>query len=233
MSQHPLWSACEVKAAPIVQKSLTDTVEERIREMIVSGALEFGQQITERQLADQFDVSKTPVREAMARLVSEGLLEVKPRTGNFVFSPTEGVITQITDLRRLLECGALKSALRHDRDGLLAELRDNVARSRHVHESDDPSQSYRKLDNAFHATLFAYADNPYLSQAYDVIAHKVRAMRNRLTFPPAFIRVSLAQHEEVVDLLENDRVGEAVMHLDYHIGASFSDRARRLLASGA
>lgn len=222
-----------VRTGPIASRSLTDTVEERIRDMIVTGALEFGQQITERQLSDQFGVSKTPVREAMVRLALEGLVEIKPRAGNFVFVPTERMITQITDLRRLLESGALKSALRHDRDGLMAALRDNVAQSRLVQESEDPSRTYRKLDTAFHAIFFAYADNPYMSQAYDVIAHKVRSMRNRLTFPASFVRVSLAQHEEIVDLLEKDQVGQAVMHLDYHIGASFSDRARRLLANGA
>lgn len=223
----------DIRTGPIVSRSLTDTVEERIRDMIVTGALEFGQQITERHLSDQFGVSKTPVREAMVRLALEGLVEIKPRAGNFVFVPTEDMITQITDLRRLLESGALKSALRHNRDALLAALRDNIDQSRLVHESDDPSRTYRKLDNAFHAIFFAYADNPYMSQAYDVIAHKVRSMRNRLTFPPSFVRVSLAQHAEIVDLLERDQLGQAVMHLDYHIGASFSDRARRLLASGA
>lgn len=232
MTHHARLDVDEARTLPIVQKSLTETVEERIREMIVSGSLEFGQQITERQLSDQFGVSKTPVREAMVRLASEGLVEIKPRAGNFVFAPTEEMITQITDLRRLLERGALKSALHHDRDGLLAALKANVAAARHVLDAPEPSAAYRRLDSAFHAEFFAHAHNPYMSQAYDVISLKVRAMRNRLTFPPSFVRVSLTQHEEIVDLLDKDQIGQAVMHLDYHIGASFSDRARRLLASG-
>jgi DNA-binding GntR family transcriptional regulator len=222
----------EIRTGPIASRSLTDTVEERIREMIVTGALEFGQQITERHLSDQFGVSKTPVREAMVRLAQEGLVEIKPRAGNFVFLPTEDMITQITDLRRLLEGGALKSAMRHDRPALMAALRDNIGQSRLVMESADPSAAYRRLDNAFHAIFFAHAHNPYMSQAYDVIAQKVRAMRNRLTFPASFVRVSLTQHQEIVELLDGDQLGQAMMHLDYHIGASFSDRARRLLASG-
>jgi DNA-binding GntR family transcriptional regulator len=232
MTRYPPAEADDLKLTPIVQRSLTDTVEERIREMIVSGALEFGQQITERQLSDQFSVSKTPVREAMVRLAAEGLVEIKPRAGNFVFAPTSDMITQITDVRRLLESGALKSALRHDAGGLIAALRANVEASSQIQDSPDPAAAYRALDSAFHATLFAHAHNPYMSQAYDVIAHKVRAMRNRLTFPPSFVRVSLAQHAEIVTLLETDQVGLAVMRLDFHIGASFSDRARRLLAGG-
>jgi DNA-binding GntR family transcriptional regulator len=219
-------------AGPIVQKSLTDTVEERIREMIVSGSLEFGQQITERQLSDQFSVSKTPVREAMMRLAAEGLIDIKPRAGNFVFAPTRDMISQITDLRRLLETGALRSAMQHDAAGLLRALRENIEQSRRTDESAEPSDAYRKLDSAFHGLFFAHAHNPYLSRAYDVIAHKVRAMRNRLTFPAAFVRLSLAQHAEIVELLEEGRVGTAMMRLDYHVGASFSDHARRLLAGG-
>jgi hypothetical protein len=58
----------------------------------------------------------------------------------------------------------------------------------------------------------------------------VRAMRNRLTFPLSFISASLAQHGEIVRLLEQGHVGQAAAHLDYHIAASFTQRAKNLLA---
>jgi len=215
----------------IVPKSITEVVEEKIKYMIVFGELELGQHITERHFSEIFNVSKTPIREAMLRLASEGLIDIKPRTGAFVFSLSNKQIFQITDLRRILESGALRSAIRHDAEGLRAALRRNVEDSEDVQGHDNPAARYHALDSRFHALFLEYADNPYLSRAYDVIACKVRAMRNRLTFPPGFIGSSLDQHKEVVRLLDEGHVGQAVTYLEYHISASFSNRARRLLSS--
>lgn len=222
--------ACE-GVRPIVRPSLTETVAGQIKTMIVSGKLEFGQHLTERRLSEQFAVSKTPIREAMLSLATEGLIEIRPRQGTFVFSLTEQEIAQITDVRRVLEKGAMRSAMRHDAAGLLAALHANLAACTDLAEGSNAAADYRSIDNSYHALFFDFAHNPYIARAYEAVACKVRALRNRLTFPASFIRVSLTQHAEIVRLLDEGHVGQAAAQLDYHIAASFSERAKRLLAS--
>lgn len=220
--------SCSVE--PIIQASLSGTVAVRIKAMIVSGDLAFGQHLTERRLSEQFGVSKTPIREALLTLATEGLIEIHPRRGTFVFSLSARDIDQVTEVRRILEKGALGSAMRHNAAGLVAALRGNMAECANIADGPDASEEYRRLDARFHALFFEFADNPYIVRAYGAVACKALAMRNRLTFPANFIRISLAQHDDIVRQLEEGHLGQAVTHLDYHIAASFTNRAKRLLA---
>ncbi len=66
---------------------LTDIVCERVRTAIVQGELKLGEQVSEAQLATWLGVSKTPVRESLLRLKSEGLVDIQPQRGSFVFRP--------------------------------------------------------------------------------------------------------------------------------------------------
>jgi DNA-binding GntR family transcriptional regulator len=77
MSMHPITRP----------SSLKESVIERLRESIVTGELELGQPLSERALAERLNVSKTPVREALAQLRVEGLVLVYPQRGAYVFTP--------------------------------------------------------------------------------------------------------------------------------------------------
>jgi len=72
---------------------LTDLACERIREAIVGGEFKLGEQMSEAQLAQRLGVSKTPVREALLRLKGDGLVEIHPQRGSFVFSLTPAQVT--------------------------------------------------------------------------------------------------------------------------------------------
>jgi DNA-binding GntR family transcriptional regulator len=220
----------ETAAPTIASPSLTEATATRIKAMIISGELAFGQHLAERRLSEQFGISKTPIREAMLMLAAEGLIEIRPRYGTFVFSLTDCDIAHVTEVRWILENGALRAAMRHDAAGLIAALRKNLVACENLTDGENASHDYRRLDENFHALFFDFADNPYLVRAYELISCKVRAMRNRLTFPLSFIRASLAQHSEILRLLEEAHVGQAAARLDYHIAASFTQRAKHLLA---
>ena len=214
-------------------KSLTDAVQEKIADMIISGQLSFGQQVTENRLSEMFNVSKTPIREALLRLSSEGLIETKPRTGAFVFSLTQTEIVQINNLRAILETGALKAAMLNNSGEFLKALHDNLDESERLLADGDITDYYRKLDTEFHDQSFRYAENPYLSHAYNAIAAKVLAMRNRLTFPHNHLRVSIGEHREIVRALDEGHLGNACKLIEYHIAASFTERAKKLLVESA
>ena len=88
-------------------RSLTEMVITQIRELIVSGRLVLGEQLSESALAEQLGVSRTPVREAFLRLETERLVEVRPQRGTFVFQYGVAELRDICELREVLETGAL------------------------------------------------------------------------------------------------------------------------------
>src|SRR5258708_2618505 len=101
-------------------RSLTEMVIAEIRELIVSGRLPLGEQLSEGALAEQLGVSRTPVREAFLRLETERLVEVRPQRGTFVFQYDATELREICELREGLETGCLPITLARDRPPLIA-----------------------------------------------------------------------------------------------------------------
>ena len=84
-------------------KSLTDLALDSIRQLIVGGELAMGAQLSEATLAAQLGISKTPVREALLRLRVDGLIEIQPQRGTFVFSLTPRQVEEICVFREMVE----------------------------------------------------------------------------------------------------------------------------------
>jgi DNA-binding GntR family transcriptional regulator len=139
--------------------SKTDLVAALIRELIITGELAPGEQLRQRDLAQRFAVSQTPVREAMRRLESEGLLICDTHRGFTVAAPDDGRIEENFQIRAALESlGASLAARRIDAAGL-ARLRGLNDKMRVLAE-DDPA--YAELNREFHFTVYDYAHSPLL-----------------------------------------------------------------------
>lgn len=197
-------------------KSLTGLAEERIRGLIVSGACALGEQLSEASLAAQLGISKTPVREALLRLRAQGLIDIQPQRGTFVFSLTEAQVDEICAFRELLEVAALGSAMRGSRAELVGELAANVERMAKAHKARQ-WESLPLLDQEFHEIIVARGGNPYLQQAYELVGIKIRALRSRL--PEADTRVDHCQdnHGEIVRLIRAGHTARAQKALALHI----------------
>src|SRR5258708_37174119 len=92
-------------------RSLTAIVIDQIRDLIITDKLTLAEQLSENTLAEQLGVSRTPVREAFLRLESEGLVEVRPQRGTFVFQYDATELREILELREGLEAGVPRSTL--------------------------------------------------------------------------------------------------------------------------
>jgi DNA-binding GntR family transcriptional regulator len=139
--------------------SKTDLVAALIRELIITGELAAGEQLRQRDLAQRFAVSQTPVREAMRRLESEGLLTCDTHRGFTVAAPDDGSTEENFQIRAALESlGASLAARRIDSAGL-ARLRDLNGQMRALGE-DNPG--YAELNREFHFTVYEYARSPLL-----------------------------------------------------------------------
>ena len=107
-------------------KSLTDLAENSIRQLILSGKFALGEQLSEASLAAQLGISKTPVREALLRLRVDGLIDIQPQRGTFVFSLTPAQVDEICRFRELIEVSALASGMQARHSELVSGLEANV-----------------------------------------------------------------------------------------------------------
>jgi DNA-binding GntR family transcriptional regulator len=197
-------------------RSLTDLAEERIRSLIMSGAFSLGEQLSEAQLATRLGISKTPVREALLRLRVDGLIDIQPQRGTFVFSLTPEEVDEICRYRELVEVAALGLAMQASLKELVAALDANVAAMKRAHTKND-LRAIPILDQAFHQAIVDHCDNAYLKQAYLLASSKITALRARL--PEENERVDHCQenHAAIVRLVRTGRIANAQKALALHI----------------
>lgn len=191
--------------------SLTDKAADHIRLRIVRGVFQLGEPLSEIALATELNVSKTPVREALMRLKGEGLVEVHPQRGTFVFAMTPDQVRKLSELRAILECAAMRLALEQNGPALVKAWTPIIAAMRAALDRFD-AERYRRLDGEFHRALFALADNDYLLQAFNTIAFRVQALRSRLSRDAELNRTSFADHETMLRLAD-DKSPDAIAEL--------------------
>ena len=139
--------------------SKTDMVAALIREQIITGQLTAGEQLRQRDLAARFQVSQTPVREAMRRLESEGLVIGDTHRGFTVVEPDDGRVEENFQIRAALESlGASLAAGKIDAAGI-ARLNELNEQMRGLAETDP---RYADLNREFHFTVYEYARSPLL-----------------------------------------------------------------------
>ncbi|PSL21147.1 GntR family transcriptional regulator [Shimia abyssi] len=197
-------------------KSLTELVTENLRQRIVSGGFELGSQLSEARIARDLEVSRTPVREAINRLETEGLLIVEPQRGSFVFSLEPEELAQLCDARVCLETTALALAIQAHPKGLHEALKDCVEKMTAARAVGDDGE-YLVQDTAFHQYFFDFSDNRFLNDAYQTIALKMAAIRNRLGRHTDHMAKSFREHCELTDAVLEQDAHKALNILKYHI----------------
>jgi DNA-binding GntR family transcriptional regulator len=207
-------TAAHSGAAGYVSK--TDLVAALIRELVITGELEAGSQLRQRDLAHRFGVSQTPVREAMRRLESEGLLICDTHRGFTVRAPDDGPVEENFQIRAALESlGAALAASKIDAAGL-ARLESLNERMRSLAE-DDPS--YSDLNREFHFTVYEYAHSPLLLSL-------MRLLWAALHGGPRVARShaeSARQHDEILAALrDGDSAAAAERTRDHIMGARWT-----------
>ncbi|WP_161470999.1 GntR family transcriptional regulator [Tropicimonas marinistellae] len=198
-------------------KSLTELVTEEVRSWIINGQIQMGDSLSEVGISRDLDVSRTPVREAINRLESEGLVRTEPNRGTFVFRLEPDELVKICDVRVCLETTAMRAAFDHDRKRLTESLDkclDNMRRHRERGEDTE----YLQDDTVFHQILFDCADNRFLSDAYHTISAMMAALRMQLGRHARHMEKSFQEHIKIVDALKLGDLDDALRVLENHIG---------------
>jgi DNA-binding GntR family transcriptional regulator len=190
--------------------SKTDLVAALIRELVITGELPAGEQLRQRELAHRFGVSQTPVREAMRRLESEGLLVCDTHRGFTVATPELGPLEENFQIRAALESlGASLAARKIDAAGL-ARLHDLNEQMRALPD-DDPA--YAELNREFHFTVYSCAGSPLLLSL-------MRLLWASLHGGPRVTRThaeSARQHDEILRVLADGDAAGASARTYQHI----------------
>jgi DNA-binding GntR family transcriptional regulator len=201
--------------------SKTDLVAALIREMVITGELAAGEQLRQRDLAQRFGVSQTPVREAMRRLESEGLLVCDTHRGFTVAAPELGPVEENFQIRAALESlGASLAARKIDASGL-ARLRDLNDQMRALPDSDP---RYLELNREFHFAIYEYARSPLLLSL-------MRLLWASLHGGPRVTRThaeSARQHDEILAALAaGDGTGASARTYQHIMGALVTVGSRK------
>lgn len=206
-------------------KTLTEQAADAIRDRIISGELRFGEALSEIAIAGELGVSKTPVREAFLQLKNEGLVEIQPQRGTFVFQMSSEELRQLVELRELLELASLHAS-RRSGEGLGSRLVAIVDRMA-VAVADADHYGYKRLDAEFHQAVITASGNGFIASAYHIIAFRVQALRNRLSLDVRHLN-SLEEHREVAQMVQHHNYDNAAELMRQHIRGAYRDHLARI-----
>jgi DNA-binding GntR family transcriptional regulator len=213
------------QVAPIKRESLAELVGGELRSRILDATFPPGTQLGEVQLAQQFNVSRGPVREAMARLVQEGLLVSRPRRGVFVRELTAADIPDIYLARQALETTAATRVAVSHADEDLASLDRLVGEMAGVAEKGQWND-LADLDLRFHEAVVNAAGSERLTQLFATLSAETRLCLNALEGSYTQPLDVVEEHRELMAAIragDETRVRSTVVrHLD--------EAVRRLLA---
>lgn len=204
--------------APHPIPSRTQYVLEAIKHRILTGQLAPGQPLVETELAAQFAVSKTPVREALKTLAGTGLVVMSQYKGATVRTVDAAMAQEVYDVRLLLEPEALRRTVRSG--ALLEEARDALERADSAADAAERSLANRE----FHRALYVPCGNPLLSRMLDDVRDQA-ALVSAVAWAtlPSWEREA-AEHREILRLALAGEADAAARGLHDHI-ASFVRRA--------
>ena len=162
-----------VPVAVLGDQPLRDVLREKIREGIAEGRWAPGARLVERDLAEEFAVSRVPVREALRALESEGFVELLPRRGAVVRDLNKSVVSDLFDIRQVLEALAARLVAERADEAGLARLAAVVEDGRRAVEAGDHSWS-GTANTAFHETLLQLSGNDSLRAVLEPLNGRLR-----------------------------------------------------------
>lgn len=199
-------------------KSLMEVTAEKIRYAIVSGELPLGSKLSEQRLADALGVSRSPVRDALAVLQSEGLVTISPKRGTFVFTPDLRVVDEICEHRAILETAALRLGIARNHIGLLRKLESASAEMERALAATDP-HGYTMGDHQFHNAIILAAQNRSMEKSYNLTISPLKALRTHLfTIMSENTDRSMSEHLAIISAVHAKDAELALSYLEEHIG---------------
>lgn len=209
------------------QPALGDLVTDVMRDMITGGRFEPGQHLKESELADALEVSRGPIRQALARLEQEGHVEIRRHRGAFISTLTRTDVEEVHTLRGAIERLAASRACTRLQEAGFAELDAVLDEMKSVGTPVAPEDAAR-LDLQFHDIVYAYCSHSRVQRVWESIRGQVTVfLRARNASFPDFADVGHSEHRELRDALALADPRAAQEAIDKHILGAY-ERLKRL-----
>jgi DNA-binding GntR family transcriptional regulator len=211
-----------VQSERLQKKSLKDEVFEYLHKRIVAGNFAPGEWLRQEEISTILDVSQTPVREALDRLVSVGLAERVPYRGVRVPKPSEEEILDAYILRLLLETTAVRMAAENVSAEQIEHLTEIVEQTKELVTLDDMSL-LQQLNKKFHLAIVAASGNSLMSKFYEVTSNVFPDWRlyEYMFRHPELLQSSLTQeyqeHKRILEAIASGNADQAANHTIEHI----------------
>lgn len=206
-------------------ESLGAQVARVLRQRIVRGELAPGARITEEALAEEFSVSRGPVRDALTQLSFEKLVEVQRPRGVYIVGLTGDDVDQLYSLRGALEQLALSRAMRVDDEARWAAMAAAVDRMGEAADRGDHA-AFVTADLEFHSQIYALADHPRLEGAWNQYLPTFTALLEVTINHDEDLHESSDDHVTLMEVMRTGTLAQAAKVLSEHL-----DGARRRMLS--
>ncbi len=200
--------------------SLGDQAYGTLLKRILSGGIQDGERLVIDRLAKEFGISLIPIREALARLHGQGLVEYASNQGYRVAPPpTDQDYEQLFRARLAIEYGALHMGFDRIDDGVISRLKDLNKQIAGI-KSDRPGKffdTFVKLIERFHIELVSLSGSPRLIQTYDKIGYGPQIGRRMYAKGVPDIKNNIREHSAIIAALRNGDEKAALKALEAHI----------------
>ena len=205
------------------QISVNTRIYELVKERILANRFSAGYKLNHQELAELFNVSRTPIREALERLYQEGFVAHYPNRGFFVAQIDENEARELFEVREGLESHALRVCFERDQKYDLRRTR-QINKEYRVALKSDHSRHRMSLDRDFHLSLAAHTGNDYLLRSLESIFDRIMLKFRVETYPGHSSRAH-HEHEEILQAISKGDAKKAESLLSVHIRKGF-DRLR-------
>jgi DNA-binding GntR family transcriptional regulator len=194
-------------------RALYEEVAELLRQRIFSRELEPGSWIDELRIAEELGISRTPLREALKVLATEGLVTMKMRRGAYVTEVNEKDLRDVYHLLALLESDAARVVAQNASDEQLAQL--SLLHQKLIDATNDRDRFF-EINESFHKTLLELSDNKWRTQIVIDLRKVLKLNRHHSLFKEGRIEQSLAEHQAVMDAMVQRAGEDAAQKMSAH-----------------
>jgi DNA-binding GntR family transcriptional regulator len=199
---------------------LADWVTNSLREAILHNYFEPGEKLDQDLIAEEFEVSRTPVREAVRRLEAEGFLEILPHRGAFITRVSQQDIHNVYEIRRLLEAEVVRQVTPVIPQDVLDDLRQSIAAAEKAFKAGNETK-HAEADVHFHETIMNFVENELLKEVLDSLTNRVSMVRYFAQLQPGYHMIeSFQEHLSILEAMSQRDAETAAALMTAHLEKS-------------
>lgn len=192
---------------------------EALRDSILTGHLAPGDIVNEMALAKELGISRTPVREALLELSSQGLVEILPRKGVRIKYFTERDVNEVCEIRELIELAVVEGLARRGAGRFVKRLETALKQQREALKTGDMIE-FLNADRLFHVCLTGLTDNRRLRKILENLGDLIHVMGKEGLTREGRVAEVLEEHADVVHCIKRGKIGEAKEAMRLHLQKS-------------